>query len=108
MLSAFTSSLSSFSFPGPMRDAAVGDCSLCETVPTITHPNVSTSCLNSCSDASCSSGVVFCSCTSTRMVAGLTSDSEGCVMLKAYLNQVQTGPALTIVGEARSMLKKKQ
>lgn len=41
------------------------------------------------------------------MVAGLTSDPEGCVMLKAYLNQVQSGPALTIVGEPGSMLRQK-
>jgi hypothetical protein len=29
-------------------------------------------------------------------------------MLKAYLNQVQSGPALTIVSEPGSMLKQKQ
>src|SRR6267142_3432286 len=74
MLGAFTSSLSSFSFPGPMRDAAVGDCNFCVSVPTISHPSVSTSCLNSCEDALCSSAAVFCSCTSTRIVAGLTLD----------------------------------
>src|SRR3984893_4185192 len=98
MLGAFTSSLSSFSFPGPVRDEAVGDCNFCVSVPTISHPSVSTSCLNSCRDAACSSAAVFCSCTSTRIVAGLTSDLEGWIILKAYLFLTDDGRSTTRTG----------
>jgi hypothetical protein len=80
----FTNWLSSSSFPGPMREAAVGDCSFCVSVPTISHPSVSMSCFSSSSDASCSSADVFWSCASIRMVAGLTSDSGRWVIFKSW------------------------